>query len=98
MYYTRNLKIKVNTKYIDLVEQTFDFPQEEFKTANNKLFINASTSLENIELYNLLGQEVFSKSLSNTNETINIASLETGIYVAKVSIDGKSKSFKIVKN
>jgi len=29
---------------------------------NNKLVINASTSLENIQLHNLLGQEVFSKS------------------------------------
>jgi hypothetical protein len=65
---------------------------------NNNLVMSASSSLENIELYNLLGQEVFSKSLSNTNETINIASLDTGIYIAKVSIQGKSKSFKIVKN
>ena len=65
---------------------------------NNQLIINASTSLENIQLYNLLGQQVISKKLLNTNETINIASLETGIYVAKVSIQGTSKSFKIVKN
>jgi len=65
---------------------------------NNNLVMSASSSLENIELYNLLGQEVFSKSLSNTNETINISSLDTGIYIAKVSIQGKSKSFKIVKN
>jgi arginine decarboxylase len=28
----------VNTKYIDLVEQTFDWPQEEFQIENNKLF------------------------------------------------------------
>jgi len=45
-----------------------------------------------------LGQQVISKKLLNTNETINIASLETGIYVAKASIQGTSKSFKIVKN
>mgnify|MGYP000002770408 FL=1 len=96
-----------NSDYIGIdtmeINETLSVSDESFNnfnyyTANNKLFINASTSLENIELYNLLGQEVFSKSLSNTNETINIASLETGIYVAKVSIDGKSKSFKIVKN
>ena len=68
-----------------------------YKT-NNNLVMSASSSLENIQLYNLLGQEVFSKSLSNTNETINIESLDTGIYIAKVSIQGKSKSFKIVKN
>ena len=65
---------------------------------NNNLVMSASSSLENIQLYNLLGQEVFSKRLSNTNETINIASLDTGTYIAKVSIQGTSKSFKIVKN
>jgi len=65
---------------------------------NNNLVMSASSSLENIQLYNLLGQEVISKKLSNTNETINIESLDTGIYIAKVSIQGKSKSFKIVKN
>ena len=65
---------------------------------NNNLVMSASSSLENIQLYNLLGQEVISKKLSNTNETINIESLDTGIYITKVSIQGKSKSFKIVKN
>ena len=65
---------------------------------NNNLVMSSSSSLENIQLYNLPGQQVFSKKLSNTNETINIASLDTGIYIAKVSIQGKSKSFKIVKN
>jgi len=65
---------------------------------NSQLVLKASTSLENIQLYNLLGQQVLTKTLSNTNETINIASLDAGIYIAKVSIQGKSKSFKIVKN
>jgi hypothetical protein len=69
-----------------------------FVDANSQLVLKASISLENIKLFNLLGQEVFSKSLSNKNETINIESLDTGIYIAKVSIQGTSKSFKIVKN
>ena len=66
--------------------------------ANNQLVIDTGTSLENIQLYNLLGQQVLTKKLSNTNETINIESLDRGVYLAKVSIQGKSKSFKIVKN
>ena len=69
-----------------------------FVDTNSQLVLKASTSLENIQLFNLLGQQVISQKLSNTNETINIASLDAGIYIAKVSIQGKSKSFKIVKN
>ncbi len=65
--------------------------------ANNVLNLRANTSLENVELYNVLGQQVVSQKLSNSNETINLASYETGIYVAKVSIDGNTKTFKIIK-
>jgi arginine decarboxylase len=36
----------VNTKYIDLVEQMFDFPQEEFRTENNKLFWHGINLME----------------------------------------------------
>ena len=86
-----------NEGVLSLQDQYFnDF--NYFVDANSQLVLKASISLENIKLFNLLGQEVFSKSLSNKNETINIESLDTGIYIAKVSIQGTSKSFKIVKN
>jgi len=66
--------------------------------ANSQLILSASTSLENVQLYNLLGQQVVSQRLSTTNETVNIASLDSGIYIVKVNIEGRTKSFKIVKN
>tara|TARA_B100001063_G_scaffold120327_1_gene112340 strand:+ start:3703 stop:4554 length:852 start_codon:yes stop_codon:yes gene_type:complete len=68
-----------------------------YVNANNHLILSADTSIENIQLFNLLGQEVISQKLSNTNETISISSLDTGIYAAKVSINGFTKSFKIVR-
>ena len=40
----------MNTKYIDLIEQTFDFPQEEFSMRNNQLFFH------NIDLNKLVTQ------------------------------------------
>jgi arginine decarboxylase len=30
----------MNTKYVDLIDQTFDFPQEEFQTKNNNLWFH----------------------------------------------------------
>ncbi len=65
--------------------------------ANNILNLSANTSLENVQLYNLLGQQVVSQSLSNKNATINLESFETGIYIARVSIEGTTKSFKVIK-
>ncbi|PID69811.1 MAG: arginine decarboxylase [Flavobacteriales bacterium] len=40
----------MNTKYIDLIEQTFDFPQEEFAVKNNNLFFH------NIDLTKLIDE------------------------------------------
>ena len=41
----------MNTKYKDLIDQTFEFPQEEFKTENNKLFWHEINLMELIEQY-----------------------------------------------
>lgn len=68
-----------------------------FVNGNNELNLSANTAMESAVLYNVLGQQVISQKLSNTNEIVNISSLNSGIYIAKVTIDGNSKSFKIVK-
>ena len=77
-----------------------DNPFENFNYAlnNNQLTLQASNPLENIRLFNLLGQQVLTKKLSNTDETLNINTLDTGIYIAKVTIQGNIKTFKIIKN
>ncbi|UII29920.1 arginine decarboxylase [Fulvivirga ulvae] len=38
-------------KYIDLIEQTFEFPQEEFKVVDNKLYFNNVPLMDIIEKY-----------------------------------------------
>ena len=40
----------MKNKYIDLIEQTFDFPQDEFKVIDNELYFN------NIELMDIIKQ------------------------------------------
>tara|TARA_B100001146_G_scaffold225125_1_gene246720 strand:+ start:1837 stop:2730 length:894 start_codon:yes stop_codon:yes gene_type:complete len=61
------------------------------------LQLRASVPMDNITLFNVLGQQVVSQKLSTTNETINIAALNAGVYIANVTIEGQTKSFKIVK-
>lgn len=41
----------MNTKYKDLIEQTFDFPQEEFHTKNNNLFFHDIDMMELVKQY-----------------------------------------------
>lgn len=59
---------------------------------------SSNMEMTNIEIYSILGQNVISKPLSSTREVINIASLNDGVYLAKVFADGSSKTIKFVKN
>jgi hypothetical protein len=80
-----------------------EFSNNTFKHFYNKdtdvLTMTSSTlAFDNVELYNLLGQQVLNRSLSQTNEIVNMSSLEDGIYLAKVSIQGRIQTVKILKN
>ena len=45
------IEIKMNTKYKDLIEQTFDFPQEEFHTENGNLRFHNINLAQLVEQY-----------------------------------------------
>ena len=64
---------------------------------NTILNIRANEALANVNLFNILGQEVVNKSLSSNIETINIAALPSGIYIARVSDANQAQTFKIIK-
>ncbi|MBT0606648.1 T9SS type A sorting domain-containing protein [Aequorivita echinoideorum] len=66
--------------------------------ANNQLNLSANTAMEKVALHNLLGQEVISQKLSSTSEVINLSSLQAGVYLATITIDGASKTVKIAVN
>ena len=87
---------KVTASTLGVSDQTF----EGFKyfVANNNLNLSTNTSMEKVALYNMLGQQVISQKLNSNNETVSLSGLQSGVYIATVSIDGASKSFKIVKN
>lgn len=59
---------------------------------------SSNLEMTNIEIYSILGQNVISKPLSSTREVIDVASLNDGVYLAKVFADGGSKTIKFVKN
>ena len=86
-----------------VVDGTLGVNNETFKNFsyfvdnNNQLNLSANTNMESVVLYNVLGQQVLSQKLNSINEIINISALTTGVYIATVSIEGATKSFRIVK-
>ncbi|MGB2483217.1 MAG: PEP/pyruvate-binding domain-containing protein [Flavobacteriaceae bacterium] len=60
----------------------------------NTLFISGNSQYYDIEIFNLLGQKVNSKLRSNS---VDMSSLEDGIYLLKINDNGNVYSKKIIK-
>jgi hypothetical protein len=58
---------------------------------------SSNMAMTNIEIYSLLGQNVISKSLTSITESIDVSSLNDGVYIDKVNINGNFKTNKFVK-
>lgn len=58
----------------------------------------ASSQMSDVTIYNILGQATINQTLSTSDKTIDISSLVSGVYVAQVTIDGATETFKILKN
>ncbi|MDC7994407.1 T9SS-dependent choice-of-anchor J family protein [Altibacter sp. HG106] len=61
------------------------------------LELRSGAPMSNVVLFNVLGQQVVSQKLSTSSETVSISALNAGVYIANVTIEGQTKSFKIVK-
>lgn len=69
-----------------------------YNSINNELQLNANLVMQNIKVFNTLGQEIVNKKLSSTEETINISNLSQGVYIAQISIENSIETFKFIKN
>ena len=79
-----------------------DFEASSFKhyynTNTDVLTLKSSQSaFDSVEIYNILGQNIINKSLSQTIETVNLSSLKDGIYIAQVTIANTKKTIKFLK-
>ena len=67
--------------------------------ATNILNIEAQSSIENISVYNLLGQEVLKVTPKSTNtQSVDVSSLQSGVYVVKLNSNGSVTSKRFIKN
>jgi len=63
--------------------------------SNGTLFIETSANAEKtVTVFNVLGKQVL--NTTTTNNTINVASLHTGVYIVNITEEGKTASRKLV--
>lgn len=62
------------------------------------LNISFTRDISNVEVYNLLGQKMISKSINAHKGQIDMSDLSAGNYLVKVAIDDQVKVMKVIKN
>ncbi|MEM0519416.1 MULTISPECIES: T9SS type A sorting domain-containing protein [Aequorivita] len=62
------------------------------------LSLKAASNIEAVSIYNLLGQEVLRSEVGATTSDINLSGIATGAYVLKVTVNGQTGTYKILKN
>ncbi len=78
----------MKVKYIDLIEQTFDFPQEEFKVVDSELYFHDIPLMELIKQY---GTPLRITYLPKISEQIQRARRYFNVAMARVDYQGEYK-------
>ncbi len=61
------------------------------------LNLNSVESIDNVAIFNLLGQQVLSQDVEATSTALDVSNLAVGAYVMKVSVNGQTGTYKIIK-
>jgi len=65
--------------------------------AKDVLHIKYPSVLNTVKVYNLLGQEVFTKNTADNELELNVSGLTSGIYIVKLFTADTGHSFRMVK-
>ncbi|WP_179335421.1 T9SS-dependent choice-of-anchor J family protein [Winogradskyella costae] len=64
---------------------------------NNTLTLNAQKSIENIVVYNMLGQQVLRTTPNNITNELDMSGLSIGTYFVKVTIESVTQTIRVIK-
>ena len=78
----------------DNVIDGFDFYPNP---AKNTINLTALNTIDNVEVFNMVGQKVISQNLNTTTGQLDISKLSAGMYVMKVTSNDQVGSYQIVK-
>jgi len=61
------------------------------------LYFSTNTAIENVVVSNMLGQQI-NANVSSDKTSLDMSNLPNGNYFVKVTIEGVSKTIKVIKN
>ncbi len=93
-----------NSAWTEVAEMTLGMDDPLFTNftyypnpVKNQLTLQSGVLIENVEVYNLLGQIVIEVKPNTLEVHLDTNQLQSAVYLMKVSIDGSQKTFRIVK-
>ncbi|SHE76617.1 Por secretion system C-terminal sorting domain-containing protein [Psychroflexus salarius] len=63
----------------------------------NNFTIESRTQVDEVVVYNMLGQEVKSLSPKSNTVDMNFNNVQAGVYLVKATIEGQTQTFRIIK-
>ena len=63
----------------------------------NTLTLNAQNTIENVVMYNMLGQQVLRVMPNTVDSELDMSNLQTGTYFVKVTIANVTKTIRVIK-
>ncbi len=64
---------------------------------NNELNLSAQENIQNVEIFNLLGQSVAKQSPDALNATVDMSQLNAGVYLVNVTINNQTGAYRVIK-
>ena len=65
--------------------------------ANNRLNLQTTGQVEEVKVFNMLGQQVMKETPKTVSPSLNVEALQVGTYIMNVTIDGTSANFRFIK-
>jgi len=95
-------KVYVDNVYFSNVPlETVDFKTTPVRMYPNPVAdifnVAAEKTIDNIIFYNVLGQQVMTINPARNNAAIDLSGFQSGVYIAKVTVDGKVSTSRIIK-
>lgn len=92
------LNLSVDGAQLSVDEFNQDTITHIYNTTTDQLTLqSASLPFSGVQIFNMLGQIVLVKDLSQSQEVIEMSSLIDGLYLVKLNIEGKTKTIKMIK-
>jgi hypothetical protein len=63
----------------------------------NELNLRAQSSIQNVSIYNMLGQEVLRTAPNTLESNVDMNQLQTGAYFVKVTVNNVTETIRVIK-